>query len=212
MTWARGREFTLTAYIFSDSIATFLFDLQNLRGAEYRFVSLFPWTLVSLHSLWEFNHSDIGNEWHKFIEAYAGSIVVGTTKELYVVRLQPSGKQGKQIRLDTVSLRCTCQFLDAGLNGQGQGGRPITAVTWALGRALPLDPLLVVAMSSMVCVYSVGRGEPVGFLRGHGGVCLRFLSVTIFSNLRIANFLHHRSSTKSFLHLHRLLRPDSENL
>jgi hypothetical protein len=187
-----------------------VFDLQNLRGAEYRFVSLFPWTLVSLHSLWEFNHSDI--EWPKFIEAYAGSIVVGTTEGLYVVRLQPSGKQGKQIRLDTVSLCCTCQFSDAGLNSHGQGGHPITAVTWALGRALPLDPLLVVAMSSIICVYSVGRGEPVGFLRGHGGVCLRFLSVTILSDLRIANFLHHRSSTKSFLHLHRLLRSDSENL
>lgn len=199
-------------HLIPSFLATFLFDLQNLRGTEYRFVSLFPWTLSSLYSLSGYFYGDVGKGWPKFIETYAGSMAVGTTEELYLVRLRPSGKQRKQIRLDTVSPRCSCQCPDAGLNSHGQEGRPITAVTWALGRGSPLDPLLVIAMSSMICVYSVGRGEPVGFLRGHGGVCLRFPSVTIFSDIRIANILHCRSSTGSFLHLHHLLRPDSENI
>lgn len=193
-------------------LATFLFDLQNLRGTEYRFVSLFPWTFFSLHSLSGYFHNDVDKGWPKFIETYAGSIAIGTTEELYLVRLRPGGKQRKQIRLDTVSPHCPYQCPDAGLNIYGQEGRPITAVTWALGRGSPLDPLLVIAMSSMICVYSVSRGEPIGFLRGHGGVCLRFSSVIIFGDIRIANILYCRSSTRSFLHLHHLLRSDSENI
>ncbi|KAH9968786.1 hypothetical protein BC827DRAFT_1165606 [Russula dissimulans] len=123
---------------------------KNLRGQEYRFVSLFPWSLTSLPSLY-YGHFD--DAWPRLIETYAGSIVVGGTEGLYLVdALRPGGRQRKQIRLNTE-------------------GHPITAVAWALSwrDAKSLDPLLVIAMSGMVCVYSVGRGEPVGFLRGHGG-------------------------------------------
>lgn len=68
-------------------------------------MALFPWTLVSLHSLAGFHdeNSDAENNWPKFIDSYAGSIVVGSTKELYLVRLRPSDKQKEQIRIDTVS-------------------------------------------------------------------------------------------------------------
>ena len=67
-------------------------------------MSLFPWSLNSLHSLAEFYHSHFGNDWPRFIETYAGSVVIGSTEELYLVRaLQPNGKQKKQIRLDAVS-------------------------------------------------------------------------------------------------------------
>ena len=77
-------------------------------------MALFPWTLVSLHSLAGFHDekSDAENEWPKFIDSYAGSIVVGNTEELYLVRLRPSGKQKKQIRIDTVSLRCSFPVLE----------------------------------------------------------------------------------------------------
>lgn len=179
---------------------------------EYRFVALFPWTLVSLHALAGFNHSDFGDNWPQFIDSYAGMIVVGSTKELYLVRLRPSGKQKKQIRLDTVSLRCSCQWPDVGLNSYEQEDRHITAVAWALTRGPQLDPLLVIAMSSMICVYNVRLGKAVGFLRGHGGVCLRSLPIAIFNDFRIANFLHCCSPTSSFVHLHHVFRSDGENL
>ena len=54
----------------------------------------------------------------------------------------------------------------------GQEPGPITAVAWALGRSAPLDPLLLIAMSSVLCVYSVGCENRIGFMRGHGGVRL----------------------------------------
>jgi len=145
-------------------------------------VALFPWTLVSLHSLAGFfdENSDAENKWPGFIDSYAGSIVVGSTEELYLVRLRPSGKQKKQIRIDTVSHRCSFRCSNTHLNTHGQGGRPITAVAWALSRLPPFDPLIVIGLSSMVCVYNVERNEGVGFHRGHGGVCLWFLLVTNF--------------------------------
>jgi len=99
------------------------------------------------------NYGHFDDAWPRLIETYAGSIVVGGTEGLYLVdALRPGGRQRKQIRLNTE-------------------GHPITAVAWALSSrdAKSLDPLLVIAMSGVVCVYSVGRGEPVGFLRGHGG-------------------------------------------
>jgi hypothetical protein len=181
--------------------------LQNLRGLEYRFVSLFPWNLTTVPD------SHLGDDWVRFIETYAGSVVIGSTEELYLVRaLRPSGKQKQQIRLDPVSLRCFSWRSDAGLKGYGQGVSPITAVAWALSRSSPLDPLLVIAMSSTLCVYSVGRGEAVGFMRGHGGVCLWVPSRTLFSDLRTVNFLRRRSPTGAFICLHHLLRPNSESL
>jgi hypothetical protein len=77
-----------------------LTDRQNVRhGLEYRFVSLFPWSLASVH---DDHFGDDG--WARFIETYAGSIVVGNAQELYLIRaLQPNDKQKKQIRLDVVS-------------------------------------------------------------------------------------------------------------
>ncbi|KAI0307983.1 WD40-repeat-containing domain protein [Multifurca ochricompacta] len=124
---------------------------KNLRGWELRFVSLFPWSLDSLHSFGDSYHSHIGNDWPAFIETYAGSMVIGTTEDLYLIKTpQSNGKQKKQIRLDVEA-------------------RPITAVAWALSGSFPLDPLLVIAMSGILCVYNVQHGEPVGFLRGHGG-------------------------------------------
>ena len=91
-------------------------DRQNLRhGLEYRFVSLFPWSLASIHD----DHFGDG-DWTRFIETYAGSIVVGSTQELYLIRaLRPNDKQKKQIRLDVVSARCFCWHSDAGLKGNG---------------------------------------------------------------------------------------------
>ena len=151
---------------------------------KYRFVALFPWTLVSLHSLAGFHdeRSDAEKNWPEFIDSYAGSIVVGSTEELYLVRLRPSGKQQRQIRIDTVSLCYSVRCSNAQLNSHGQGGRSITAVAWALSRLTPFDPLIVIGLSSMVCVYSVKENKGVGFHRGHGGVCLWFLFVTIFSD------------------------------
>ena len=84
-------------------------------------------------------------------------------------------------------------------------------MAWTLGQSLPLDPLIVIAMSSMLCVYSVGRGEAVGFMRGHGGVCVQFSSRPLLLTLE-ANFLYRRSPTSLFTHLHHLLRPNRENL
>lgn len=74
-------------------------DRQNLRhGLEYRFVSLFPWSLASVHD------DHFRDDWATFIETYAGSVVVGSTQELYLIRaLRPIDKQKKQIRLDVVS-------------------------------------------------------------------------------------------------------------
>ena len=69
--------------------------------------------------------------------------------------------------------------LDAGLKGNGKEPHSIVAVAWALGRSSPLDPLIVIAMSSRLCVYSVGRGEAIGFMRGHGGVCLQLPSKSL---------------------------------
>lgn len=127
---------------------------KNLRGPPYRFVSLFPWNLGSLQSLGELYSGHLYNEWPRFIQTYTGLTVIGNAEELYLVSsVSSSGKQRKQIRLDT----------EAG---------PITAVAWALNGGSPLDPLLVIALSSILCVYSVRRGEPTGFLRGHGGVCV----------------------------------------
>lgn len=124
---------------------------KNLRGPPHRFVSLFPWHLNSLQSLGELYTDNLSNEWPRFIQTYAGLTVIGNAKELYLVpSASSSDKQKKQIRLDT----------KAG---------PITAVAWALNGESPLDPLLVIALSSILCVYSVGRGGPTGFLRGHGG-------------------------------------------
>lgn len=88
-------------------------------------MSLFPWTLASLDSLAELYHTHFGNDWPKFIETYSGSIVVGSTEELYLIRaIRPSGRQEKQIRLDTVSLHCSCWCLDAGLNSHAVGNSP----------------------------------------------------------------------------------------
>ena len=56
-------------------------------------------------------------------------------------------------------------------------------MAWALGRA-PLDPLIVIAMSSMLCVYSVGQGEAIGYMRGHGGACIQFSSGTLVTDFR----------------------------
>ncbi|KAI0283455.1 WD40-repeat-containing domain protein [Russula aff. rugulosa BPL654] len=124
-------------------LSTYFKSLRH--GPEYCFVSLFPWSLASVHD------DHFGDDWARFIETYAGSIVVGSTQELYLIRaLRPSDKQKKQIRLD-VELH------------------PITAVAWALGQSRPFDPLIVIAISSMLCVYSVGRGVAIGFMRGHGG-------------------------------------------
>jgi hypothetical protein len=69
-------------------------------------VSLFPWNLASLHSFKESESypPEFKEGWPKFIETYAGWIVVGSTEELYLIRsLRAGGKQEKQIRLDTVS-------------------------------------------------------------------------------------------------------------
>ncbi len=85
-------------------------------------------------------------------------------------------------------------------------------MAWALGRSSPLDPLIVIAMSSILCVYSVWRGKAIGFMRGHGGVCLQFPFGTLVTHLGIANFIYRRSPTSPFIHLHHLLRPNSENL
>ncbi|KAH9044726.1 WD40-repeat-containing domain protein [Lactarius pseudohatsudake] len=124
---------------------------KNLRGPPYRFISLFPWNLGSLQSLGELYSDHLSNEWPKFVQTYAGLTVIGNAEELYLVSsVSSSGKQKKQIRLDT----------KAG---------PITAVAWALNGGSPLEPLLVIALSSIVCVYSVRLGEPTSFLRGHGG-------------------------------------------
>ncbi|KAH9165835.1 WD40-repeat-containing domain protein [Lactarius sanguifluus] len=124
---------------------------KNLRGPPYRFVSLFPWNLGSLQSLGELYSDHLSNEWPRFVQTYAGLTVIGNAEELYLVpSVSSSGKQKKQIRLDT----------KAG---------PITAVAWALNGDSPLEPLLVIALSSIVCVYSVRLGEPTSFLRGHGG-------------------------------------------
>lgn len=71
-------------------------------------------------------------------------------------------------------------------------------MAWALSRGPPgadgrpmgpLDPLVVIAMSSVICVYSVRLGQAVGFLRGHGGVYFLFPPVTIFSDLYNSPFL-----------------------
>lgn len=87
-------------------LATLLSDHQNLRGLEYRFVSLFPWGRISAPD----HHS--GDDWARFIETYAGSIVIGNAEELYLVRaLRPSGKQEQQIRLDVVSPRSMIQLV-----------------------------------------------------------------------------------------------------
>jgi hypothetical protein len=45
-----------------------------------------------------------------------------------------------------------------------------------------VDPLLVIALSSVLCVYSVRLGHPTGFLRGHGGVCFAVQPVCILSH------------------------------
>ena len=170
-------------------------------------MSFFPWSLASVP---DHLHKD---DWARFIETYAGSIVVGSTQELYLIRaLRPNDKQKKQIRLDVVSPRCFCWYWDAGLKGNGQELHPINAVAWALGRSSPLDPLIVIAMSSMLCVYSVGGGKAIGFMRGHGGVYIQFSSRTLVTDFRIANFLYCRSPTSHFIHLHHLLRPNSENI
>ena len=96
-------------------LATLFSDLQNLRGLEYRFVSLFPWSLTSAPA-YHFGDDD----WAGFIETYAGSIVIGSAEELYLVRaLRSSGKQRQQIRLDVVSPRCSGWGSDAGLNVHG---------------------------------------------------------------------------------------------
>ncbi|KAI9512920.1 WD40-repeat-containing domain protein [Russula earlei] len=122
---------------------------KNLRSLEYRFVSLFPWNLTSLPS---HHYGRSENGWRELIETYAGSVVVGNAEELFLVwALQPGGRQRKQIRFNTEV-------------------PPITAVAWALSQGEDsLDALLVIAVSRMVCVYSVGKGKVVGFLRGHGG-------------------------------------------
>jgi hypothetical protein len=118
--WYRDRKteppFRLTTYskvcrVCSPPCHVLQADRQNLRnGLEYRFVSLFPWSLTSVHS----DHFGDG-EWDTFIETYAGSIVVGSTQELYLIRaLRPSDKQKKQIRLDVVSPQCFCWYLRYG--------------------------------------------------------------------------------------------------
>ena len=96
--------------ISSQVLQSDLFDFQNLRGLEYHFVSLFPWSLASVHD------GHFSDDWARFIVTYAGSIVVGSTEELYLIRaLRPGGKQKQQIRLDPVSpmlqpvLRCRAQ-------------------------------------------------------------------------------------------------------
>jgi hypothetical protein len=95
-------------------LATLLSDLQNLRGLEYRFVSLFPWSLTSVPD------SHTVDDWARFIEAYAGSIVIGSTEELYLVRaLRPSDRQKQQIHLDVVSPICFSWCSDAGLRDYG---------------------------------------------------------------------------------------------
>jgi hypothetical protein len=72
-------------------------------------VSLFPWTIVSSRPLADFIHNGLSKDWPKFISSHAGLVVVGNAEELYLVRLSQIGKQKEQIRLDTVSLRCSCQ-------------------------------------------------------------------------------------------------------
>jgi hypothetical protein len=90
-------------------------DRQNLRhGLEYRFVSLFPWSLTSVHHFRD-------DDWATFIETYAGSVVVGNTQELYLIRaLRPIDKQKKQIRLDVVSPQCFGWYCDTGLKVMGR--------------------------------------------------------------------------------------------
>lgn len=119
-----------------------------------------------------YSENNLSNEWPRFIQKYAGLTVIGNAKELYLVSsVSPRGKQKKQIHVDTVSPSRFSLYSIVALSNHGQDADPITAVAWALNGESPLDPLLVIALSSIVCVYSVGRGEPTGFLRGHGGVC-----------------------------------------
>jgi hypothetical protein len=49
--------------------------------------------------------SPFSDGWTKFVETYAGSLVLGGTEELYLIRaLQSTGKQKKQIRLDAATV------------------------------------------------------------------------------------------------------------
>ena len=94
----RACSISISSHVLQRDLSDLVSDLQNLRGLEYHFVSLFPWSLASVHD------GHFGDDWARFIMTYAGSIVVGSTEELYLIRaLRPGGKQKQQIRLDPVS-------------------------------------------------------------------------------------------------------------
>jgi hypothetical protein len=110
-------------------------DCQNLRHdlESYRFVSLFPWSLTSIHD----DHFG-DDDWARFIETYAGSIVVGSTQELYLIRaLRPNDKQKKQVRLDVVSPDASA---DTEMRGSEVVGRSFTPLLPWLGLLVGAPP------------------------------------------------------------------------
>ncbi|KAI0274827.1 WD40-repeat-containing domain protein [Gloeopeniophorella convolvens] len=124
--------------------------IKNPRGREFRFACLFPWTMDSLDLLVNMSPEYPISGWCKIIEFHAGMLAVGNAEEVYLVDvLSPPGGRRNEIHLKPEL-------------------SPIAAVAWAF-QPSPPAPVLVVAMSGIVCIYSLTGGQRVGCWRGHGG-------------------------------------------
>jgi len=50
-------------------------------------------------------------------------------------------------------------------------------VAWGLSPNAPLEPVIYFSRGSVLYVYNIGRMGIAGYIRGHGGVCSKSLSV-----------------------------------
>ncbi|KAL5519108.1 hypothetical protein ACEPAH_791 [Sanghuangporus vaninii] len=151
---------------FEVKVSNYAFFL-NVSSHSFRAVSIFPWDLSSLDTLWNGEFSSEPNklaQWQKIFRKWSGVVAVGGGSKLRLFLSRP-----RQQYLPICEIEIPEMLVHFG-GEERMEEADISCAAWCMVQnADEFWPLVAFSANSLLYLYNVEKANYHGILRGHGG-------------------------------------------
>ncbi|TFK41221.1 WD40-repeat-containing domain protein [Crucibulum laeve] len=139
-------------------------------ATSFRSLAFFPWTVESLHTLWQGSLRDQdASLWKKTISEFADAVAIGSRDSMYVFFV----KTKRNPICVTLPSEPDLRILPPDCMN----------VAWSLSPHALDEPMLIFSRGSLLYIYNVVRKGIASYLRGHGGTITSIVVHPVTANL-----------------------------